>query len=55
MPTAKHEQQDRALGLDQSITRRDFLNSTLLTSGACLAPSNPLELLAQAPAAQDWK
>jgi spermidine dehydrogenase len=54
MPTPKHEPQDRALGLDQPITRRDFLNSTLLASGACLAASNPLELLAQAPSAQDW-
>jgi spermidine dehydrogenase len=39
---------DRALGLDQSISRRDFLNSTLVASGAMLARLSPAEILAQA-------
>jgi len=39
---------DRALGLDADITRRDFLNSTLLASGALLLnPASPVELLAR--------
>jgi len=46
---------DRALGMDQPITRRDFLGSTLLASGAqLLAPLSPAELLAAAPGAQEW-
>jgi spermidine dehydrogenase len=50
-----------ALGMDQSITRRDFLNSTLLASGAqLLEPFSPADLLAGHPwqslpgAAEDW-
>lgn len=40
--------EDRALGLDTDITRRDFLNSTLLASGALLLnPASPAQLLAQ--------
>lgn len=40
--------QDRALGMNARICRRDFLNSTLLASGAALLKSvSPLELLAQ--------
>jgi spermidine dehydrogenase len=39
---------DKALGLDRPITRRDFLNSTLLASGALLGDFNPADLLAQA-------
>src|SRR5262245_20952783 len=38
---------DKALGLDRLITRRDFLNSTLLASGALLADLTPAGLLAQ--------
>src|SRR6478735_5871108 len=39
---------ERALGLDQNITRRDFLNSTLLASGGMLlSPLSPAQLLAQ--------
>ncbi len=39
---------DKALGLDRNITRRDFLNSTLLASGGLLlAPASPAQLLAQ--------
>jgi spermidine dehydrogenase len=38
---------DRAIGMDASITRRDFLGSTLLASGASLLNGlNPTELLA---------
>jgi spermidine dehydrogenase len=44
---------DRVLGMDHPITRRDFLNATLLASGAALAGSAPIELLAQGGAA-DW-
>ncbi|HXZ30985.1 MAG TPA: FAD/NAD(P)-binding protein [Terriglobales bacterium] len=43
---------DYALGLDQPISRRDFLNSSLLASGALLTSSaSPLQLLAQQ---DDW-
>jgi spermidine dehydrogenase len=50
---------DRALGLDRDITRRDFLNSTLLASGGLLLnAASPAELLAQQaaakPARDDW-
>ena len=39
---------EKTLGLDQEITRRDFLNSTLLGSGALLlTPLSPAQLLAQ--------
>jgi spermidine dehydrogenase len=39
---------DRALGLDRDITRRDFLNSTLLASGGFLLnATSPAQLLAQ--------
>lgn len=48
----------KALGMDQSITRRDFLNATLLASGGLLLNSaTPAELLAQKAAgnpADDW-
>ena len=37
---------EKALGLDQDITRRDFLNSTLLASGGLLlSPATPVQLL----------
>ena len=40
---------DKALGLDGNITRRDFLNSSLLASGGLLLrPVSPAQLLAQA-------
>jgi spermidine dehydrogenase len=50
---------DRLLGLDRSghdVTRRDFLNSTLLASGAAaLASLSPADLLARAAAqGDDW-
>ena len=39
---------DQALGLNQDITRRDFLNSTLLASGSLLLnPVSPAQLLAR--------
>jgi hypothetical protein len=39
---------DRALGLDRDITRRDFLNSTLLASGGLLLnAASPAQLLGQ--------
>ena len=39
---------DSALGMDASITRRDFLGSTLLASGAALlSGATPLQLLAE--------
>ena len=42
----------KSLGTTEDITRRDFLNATLLASGgALLAGLSPLELMAQAP---DW-
>jgi len=50
-----------SLGMDRSITRRDFLGSTLLASGAqLLEPLSPAEFLAQQPGqslpgtAEDW-
>ena len=50
---------DEGIGLDHKVTRRDFLNSTLLGSGALLlSPLSPAQLLSQttaAPiAADDW-
>lgn len=58
----KTEHGDGALGMDASITRRDFLGSTLLASGASLLNGlNPAQLLAignSSPAAgsekDDW-
>lgn len=59
--TKKTAPGDHALGMDASITRRDFLGSTLLASGAgLLSGMNPAELLAitgtSAPGAaqDDW-
>src|SRR5438105_15333476 len=51
-----NEHGDKPLGMEQGITRRDFLNSTLLASGALLlAPLTPAELLAKAEAqGGDW-
>jgi hypothetical protein len=43
---------DSALGMDASITRRDFLGSTLLASGALLTTGlTPAQLLA---GPDDW-
>jgi spermidine dehydrogenase len=40
--------EDRALGMDQQISRRDFLNATLLASGGLLMSSaSPLQLLSE--------
>ena len=42
---------DRVLGINESISRRDFLNSTLIGSGALLLSSlSPLQLMAE----EDW-
>src|SRR5689334_14847031 len=42
---------DRVLGINESISRRDFLNSTLIGSGAMLLSSlSPLQLMAE----EDW-
>ena len=47
MPSDKRLSGDRALGMDASITRRDFLESALLASGATLlGASAPAQLLA---------
>ena len=44
---------DRTLGMDRDITRRDFLNATLLASGGLLLnPVSPAELLADQKATQ---
>lgn len=52
---------DRALAMEGDVTRRDFLNSTLLASGALpLHPVSPAQLLAQqennssSSASDDW-
>lgn len=43
--------QDKTIGMDQQITRRDFLNATLLASGGLLmGSSSPFELLSE----DDW-
>lgn len=39
--------QDRALGMDQQITRQDFLNAALVASGALLTAKSPLELISE--------
>src|SRR3984885_5403903 len=47
------ESGDRTLGMDRDITRRDFLNATLLASGGLLLnPVSPAELLADQKPAQ---
>ena len=46
---------DHALGMDSRITRRDFLNASLLASGAMLLqPVTPAELLAASSSDDDW-
>jgi spermidine dehydrogenase len=45
------QEEDRILGMDQRISRRDFLNSTLLASGGLVMNSvAPMKLLSQ----EDW-
>ena len=44
---------DKALGMEEQITRRDFLNASLLASGATLVGGgSPLDLLRQPPRAE---
>jgi spermidine dehydrogenase len=46
---------DKALGMDSGITRRDFLNATLLASGSLLLnPVSPAQLLAESAAEDSW-
>ncbi len=46
---------DRALGMEQGITRRDFLNASLLASGGLLLNgASPASLLAAKQADDDW-
>ena len=60
MSSDKKQTGDGALGMDSSITRRDFLESTLLASGAALlGAASPAQLLAaqaptDSPLASDW-
>jgi spermidine dehydrogenase len=60
MSSDKKQTGDRALGMDSSITRRDFLESTLLASGAALlGAASPAQLLAaqaqtDSSPASDW-
>lgn len=50
--SAHNEHDDKSLGMDRRICRRDFLNSTLLASGSLLlSPLAPNDLLAQG---KDW-
>jgi spermidine dehydrogenase len=44
---------DDALGMNAPISRRDFLNSTLIASGALLTPRPPADILSQAVAQGD--
>ncbi len=51
---ARTENGDGGLGMDRDITRRDFLNATLLASGGLLLnPVSPAELLAAQKATQE--
>ena len=51
MKSLKEDRHDKALGLNQPICRRDFLNSTLLAAGSVLlGPLSPKQLLAE----EDW-
>jgi spermidine dehydrogenase len=52
-PVNSHD--DKTLGMLQSITRRDFLNATLLASGSLLlSPVSPSQLLASSAPEDDW-
>ena len=49
--SGESDRSDHLLGMDQPISRRDFLNSTLLAAGGALVSgASPLELLAE----EDW-
>jgi spermidine dehydrogenase len=49
------EKEDKTLGLNQPICRRDFLNSTLLAAGGVLlGPLTPQQLLATPESAREW-
>ena len=50
----RKSEHDKALGMDRAVTRRDFLNSTLLASGALLVDLSPVELLAQVGGDAAW-
>jgi spermidine dehydrogenase len=53
LPDAGNSCADHALGMDQAITRRDFLNASLLASGGLLLnPVSPANLLAANAAAR---
>jgi spermidine dehydrogenase len=54
---SKNSRDDKLLGTEQGITRRDFLNATLLASGSLLLnPVSPADLLAAKPRPKedDW-
>src|SRR5437660_6581875 len=55
---AESSRAEKALGMKQVITRRDFLNATLLASGGLLLnPVTPADLLATnatSPSEDDW-
>jgi len=57
IPASAKSHTDKLLGMAQDITRRDFLNATLLASGGILTATAPAMLLANAaatPAIDDW-
>ncbi len=55
MTSRLEKRRDHALGMESGITRRDFLNASLLASGALLLnPISPAELLAMTGAEDDW-
>ena len=55
-PLEPLDDKDRDLGLDMPITRRDFLNSTLLASGALLLNAKaPLLQQPQGPTGLAWE
>jgi len=46
---------DQALGMESGITRRDFLNATLLASGSLLlSPMSPAQLMAENSTEDSW-
>jgi len=58
-PAPETFKEDEALGMREDITRRDFLNATLLASGLLLTSAPPAQLLAKtrpavSPADDDW-
>ncbi len=53
IPKPNNRGDDKSLGMDQPISRRDFLNSTLLASGSLLLTSvTPRQLLGED---DDWR